>query len=533
MPEPIREEATAILRFGAGLHTRASEADIDPREAAAGSNFSLDLANQEMRARRAFDLVGQAPNGLEIRGFITLRQADGSVHLAVQAGDKVYDIDNLGDFTEIATVNSSARLRGRLEHNWTVDDKVLVTDLAGAVGVYEWDGGTTSGDFDTVIFTDEAGQPFGTFRAKYCQVVKERAIFANIYDGNAFPHLIVSSKRDDFTNITVANRPSSAIAEDDPWFLVQPDLRPINGMVEAFGQLAVSGDEGSIFKLTGETSEDFAMDELFPRLAARGDEAITWVGNDVFFGRAGRLESLQAVQRFGDVQQQELSIEISDAIEEVDSWLIAYNSRMNRAYFFPDGRSELYVYHRPLRGTDLSPWMRWTTGHSMEFRPTAAMNVLDPADGLEYVFMGDSDGNVYRLEGASGGSDGGTNEVTVTRTSKLIEAILDAQAFNVDGWVRYRHSSSENQEIALTFEYAGVNIFDRTVVIGIPSEAEAFYYGGEVFYGGNFFYGVGFAQRLRRRTFQAPGAGNEFQIRVSAPSAVEISEIGVRFTAAK
>ena len=64
--KPTEESLT--IKFGGGLHTRASEDEIDPREAADGANFLLDLENRELRNRPPFDLIGQVPNAGEIRG---------------------------------------------------------------------------------------------------------------------------------------------------------------------------------------------------------------------------------------------------------------------------------------------------------------------------------------------------------------------------------------------------------------------------------------------------------------------------------
>jgi hypothetical protein len=41
------------------------------------------------------------------------------------------------------------------------------------------------------------------------------------------------------------------------------------------------------------------------------------------------------------------------------------------------------------------------------------MSMLDPSDGLEYVFMGDDSGNVYRLEGTGTTGDGGSSSCPI------------------------------------------------------------------------------------------------------------------------
>ena len=47
MAKAFKEQDTEplVIKFGGGLHTRASEDEIDAREAADGANFLLDLEN--------------------------------------------------------------------------------------------------------------------------------------------------------------------------------------------------------------------------------------------------------------------------------------------------------------------------------------------------------------------------------------------------------------------------------------------------------------------------------------------------------
>lgn len=533
MPDRIQEQAVAVLRFGGGLHSRASEVDIDAREAHDGENFALDLENLEFRNRKPFDKIGTTANTSEIRGFISLLQSDGSVHWAVQSGDKVYDWDGQSTFTEIATVSSSAKLRGRLEHNWQLDDKVLITDIALADVVMEWNGGLSTGDLVDVSFTNETGSAFGTFKAKYCFISRERAVFANIDDGNAFEHLIVGSKGSDYTQITVSNQPSSALSADDPWFLTQPDLYAINGMVEAFGEVVTSSAQGSLFRLTGSDAKDYAFVPLFPRSGAKGTEALAYVGNDIFYGRGGRLESVEATDRFGNVEQNDLSLAIADEMEDFDSWTTVYNSRLDRAYFFPDGASAVYVLHKALRGTAVSPWSKWTTQHALAFQPTAVMNMLDPDDGLEYVFMGDESGNIYRLEGSGSSGDGGSANIVSYRVSKLIEAQLDAQIYNVYGYVRYRKQSSASS-LTLTFRYAGERLFNEELTVSLDAASGGIHYSNSKYYSDGNYYAAPFQGRLTRTEFVLPGASNEVQIQtqVEGTSDFAISEVGIRFEAA-
>jgi len=607
MAERISEESSVSIRFGGGVHSRASEADINPSECASGENFELDLQNQEFRNRKPFDLIGTLPNGGEVRGFVTLQKSDGTVSMLIQGDGKVYEWDGDTTFTEKGTVDSSAKLRGRLEHNWQLDDKVLITDVNLSEEVYEWDGTTLqavtftteefelpfdnkSGTFEigetitdqvsgaTAVINDLNGNStpfkvvsvtgtfgdnnqfkgssssatadvdnasptdsdtgldtvaFGTFRAKYCYVSNERAVFSNIHDnGTNFPHLIVGAARGDFTHITVENRPSSAASESDPFFLIQPDYRPVNGMVESFGRVVTSSEQGSLYKLTGSSSKDFAFEELFPRSGADGNESVVWAGNDIFYGRQGRLESVRATEEFGDVENNDLSQDIADLIEDFKDWVSVYNSRKNRVYFFPTNQSQVWVLFLPMLESGVSPWAKWTTQHSSAFNPTAVMNCLDPSDGLEYVFFGDSDGNVYRMEGSGASGDAGSASIKAFRQSRLFSTPLDSHAYRLEGYVRWRRDDAHT--LTMKFQYAGENVFNKQIDVDLPAATGAIYYSDGNYYGNGEYYGVQFEDRLTRKIFSTSGAVNEFQVRteIEGNNPFEISEIGIRLKAA-
>lgn len=530
MPAPIAQrDLDVTIKFGGGLHTRASEDEIDAREAADGANFLLDLENRELRPRPPFDLIGTVPNGAEIRGGATLLKADGSVSLLIQAGSSVYEWDGDTTFTKVGTVNATARLRGHWRsHNWPLSNKVLLTDLSLAEVVKEWDGTT----FQSVAFTDEAGDPFGTFYAKYLSVSNERAVFSHVKDpGSTTPHMMVGSERGDYTVITVSNRAASSLSEEDPFFLLTPDLRPINGHEEAFGTTVLSTEQGRLFNLTGESAKDFQFQDFYAGSAAAGEESTAYIGNDIIYGRKGRIESVRDTDRFGDSEADDLTVGIADQVASYTGWRIVYNSRLNRAYLFPEGVSECWVYNIAMRGGKLSPWMRWTTNHPLAFQPSFVMPMLDPADGLEYVFMGDDQGKLYRLEGSGMEGDGGTVELETEWLTKLFSAPLDTEFNHIEGYVKYRKNVPAT--LRLTFEYCGTSALNQTVEITIPGLEGVPYFGEDIYFGGDVYFGAAFENRLIRQKFQVPGQSSDFQIRASIEGATSfnINEIGLRFGA--
>lgn len=523
------KDLSVVIKFGGGLHTRAAEDEIDAREAADGNNFLLDLDNKELRNRKPFDFIGQVPNASEIRGGGSLLKTDGTVTTLVQAGDTVFEWDGLAGFVSKGTVNSGAKLRGHWRsHNWNLDDKLLLTDLNLVEVVQEWDGATLS----DVVFTNENDVPFGTFFAKYLSISSERAVFSNIKDpGIAVPHMMVGSKQSDFTQITVNDTPSTAINNEDPFFLLMPDLKPINGHVEAFGKTILSTEKGRLFNLLGSSAQDFSFDDFYAGSDASGEESLVYIGNDIIYGRQGRIESVKDTDRSGDTEANDLTNQVADQIEGFTGWRSSYNSRLNRAYLFPDNESEVWVLNTALKGQELSPWMRWKTEHPLAFKPTFQMTMLDPQDGLEYLFMGDEDGNFYRMEG-SGIGDGGTVDIETEWLTRLFSGEGDAELYNFEGWINYRKGDAAVVE--LSFEFAGLAEFNETIVIEIPTTSDRTVYSGGAHYSDGHFYGSTFSGRLTRQKFFVPGQGNALQLRITVkePTDFTINEIGLRFTEA-
>lgn len=508
-----------FLRFGGGLNTSASEDEIDARESADGRNYKLDFKNKTFRPRPPFDLLDTAPNGLPIQGMINLEQVDGTYRVAVQAGDKVYEYIN-GSFVvaEIATVSPSARLRGRIEHNWTLTSEVLITDLALQDTVMKWDGTI----FEHVSFTGIA-----SLKAKYCNIENDRAIFANIDTGADEKHLIIASKIEDYKIVTNANKPSSAIGEGDAFYLTASDLRAVNGIAHAFGNISFSTELGNVYTLLGSNSQDYNLQTLYPRSGASGDEAFEFIGNDILYGRIGRIESLSASEKYGDVETDDISKWISDEINTHKNWTIAHNNRTQESFVSAEGESELWLFKKAMIGEGLSPWCRYTTKHAFAFQPTCIMNMIDPDDGLEYVFMGDSSGNFYRLEG-KGDGDGGTDDI-ISEFVTGLSSVPVGDLIEIDGQVKYKKNEAFDVNITAMFQGITANFADTTMNMDAAQGGE--YYGGEVYYSGDFYYGSQFKGVFLRKNFDIGGSGEDIQIkvRVEGKTDFEISEVKIDF----
>lgn len=499
-----------VFSFGGGLNSRASEDHIAELECADGSvNFALDIDDRAYRPREPFDLVGTAPNGGRINGFAQLLKSDGTTSTLVQAHDTVYEWDGTTNgFTNVGSVNSAMRMRGRLEHNYTLDDKVLITDIALADFVHEWDGTT----FQEVNFNSS-----NVLKAKYCTVIDERAFYGNVNDGSqVIPHMIVASEREAYGTISFGDRPSSALSEGAPFYLLTPDLRGVNGLVEAFGVLAVSSREGSTYKITGSTSKDYAIDPLYPRSFAAGDEAMVYVGNDIVFGRPGRLESLSSTDRFGDVATDDLTRKIQNRLTSDTAWTSVFNSRLQRGYFFPEDEALVWVWHKSFvdDGTGLSPWVPWTTQHSTAYQPTAVMNFLDPNTGLENVFFGDADGNVYRMEGVGTTGDAGTTDIVSRRKTRLVRLPAKVVGSRMSGEISYRRGAAAQAEI--TMFWGGREPDTSSITVSMAEEDSVTVFGADIYFGdGEAFFGGPVRSRLRSQAIDISGDGADLQLEVA------------------
>ena len=527
MPQSTKSDNLFIKqRFGGGINTRSSEDEINDRECTGSSkNLELDPQNFNLKPRKPFDLLDTAPNEEPIRGFINLVKTDGTSQIAVQAGDKVYEYQGASsgfNSTPIATVSSAARLRGRIDHNWALTDTVIVTDLAAQEQVIQWDGTT----FSDVVFSPSGTQG----KAKYCVVGDERAWFMNVDFGSSTPHLLVASTISDYTTVDVSSRPSSSLGLGDPFFLASPDLRPINGAIQEFGRVFFSTEDGRMWVLSGTDATNYRVDEFFPRSFASGAEAIVGIGNLVLYGRRGRIELLSDTDRFADTEANDITLKIADQIQSYKDWTIAYNNRTQKAYCFSENQSEVWVLHVPVIPTGMSPWMRYQTDHPMAFQPTAVMNMIDPDDGLEYVFMGDSSGNFFRMEGTNGnGGDGGTNEIDCRFIGRNYTLDQDQEMSDFTGYMRYKKRDAYTT--SLSFLYSGKQALDQSIQINVPSTTGSAFYNNDQYYNNSEYYGAAFSGRLLRQVFDMPGSGEDLQMRIDISSDVDwqINEVGTRF----
>lgn len=518
LPDKVQGQISEV-KFGSGINTNQSETDIDPSECAAGSlNYDLRVKNSFMQGRLPFDDVATVPDLGEVRGFAQLKKQDGTLSTLIQCGVNVYEWDGEDGFTLVGAVAAGARMRGYVGlQNWTLDELVIITDIELRQPVMTWDG---------AAFIEMPHNLGGHFYAKYCFVEGESAWFGNVKSGSvATPHMLVRSKISDYTTLSVSNRPSSSLGDGDAFFLLTPDLRPINAVMAGFGVIVISTQKGRIYRTEGTTAKDMALTQLFDGSAADGPSPMALIGNDVLYGRQGAIETLFSVQNFGDVSSDDVSFPIRNLIEDVGGWTVVYNQRNKRAYMFATDIPFCFVYEKTFRdeknqkiaaretAPTVSGWMIWETAHDMAFMPACAWSMYNPVDGLEQTYMGSTGGKIFMFEGA-GGQDAGLHDISVTRISKVITAPRDAEAYNVSGFLSYRKLFDVPFTITLMFQ--GTKQQDQEITTTLLGAETTAVFGGPYYFGGPVYFGIPFEGRIIRQPLGIPGIASDFQVKLVA-----------------
>jgi len=513
------------LTYAFGRNPRSTISGINPDECTDGENFDLELGVTEFKGRDAFGLKGTATNGGEIRGYAQLEKADGTLTTLIQAGDTMYLWDGTTGFTSVGSVDATSEMRGPLTANFTLLDKVIITDLQKATVVQEWDGATFG------VLTENLA---GTFFAKYCFVDNERALYANITETSTLlPHLFLGSAVGDPGDLTRTTTPTGA---DDPFFLTTPDLKPLNGLTAAFGQIILPTSGGSIFKLIGSVATDFSIDSLYVGSAPTGDEALVNIGNDVVIGRGAVIDLLSDTDRFGDVATDDVSNPISNDLTSVTEWRLTYDQVKQRVYCLPTDLSEVHVLYKnflpAFKSAGVSPWSKYTTTHGIAFQPSIMFSIKNPEDGVITTYMGDENGNIFKMdEGKT--TDPGSNVIIAFRESILFSG---DEVFDVTGWVDYIRTA-EDYDIITTIQWMGDTAFDSKQTITAPALEIGAVYAGQFFYGGGpsatspGYYGAAFSDRFFRRDFKPEGQSGAFQIRTEVAANTGFSVANTTFEA--
>lgn len=529
------ENPRLLLTFAAGLNENQTP---DINEASSGYNFELGARQTKFIPRACYDLEGTAPNSSKVTSIMQLVTRANVKTTLVCAGTVVYSWTGGSGFTNKGAVIADALLR---DTYWSLGDYLVVTDINLNNVVKKWDG-TTFGNLTTGL-----GSPF---YAKYSVVFLNRVWYFNITCGTVTPHMILASTFEDPQALDLTKRggptdvggASSFSTGLEPFYLLTPDLKPINGVAVFQNILVVSTTDGKLFKLTGTDSKTFNFVEFYVGSSAIGNESVVNIGNDVIYVRkGGNINLLTSTQNFGDVKSNDVSRWIPDTVVNLTGAMTIYDQSKQKVYFFVPGKV-LVLFKDILFGgsTDqavnsgLSPWSVYTTTNPNNFNTSAAKYMQHP-DSTDYsVYWGDASGNVYDINGVGTGGDAGSYPVDCKRKSRLIDvSVMNPFPYMESilvGKVQFRRKAADSQ-LSLSFEWSDEFVTSTsTVTLKGPSVGDiASLYNRASYFGGGAYWNRGdqLVNVISHQTFSPSGKGPGFYLtlQVQTTSAFQVDHI--------
>ena len=467
--------------FGGGIN-ELNDIAIPPDEAVSGQNFELGIGNTKFKRRAAFDLLDTATNASEIHGIHQLITRAGVKTTLVAAGTTMYEWDGT-TFTSRGTIDADSELH---HIEWDLDSLIIIVDRKQEDRVWQWDG-TTLSAMTTGLATTH-------FYAKYGIVQNGRMVFGNIADGNGSPttknpHMLLFSAFEDHESYDTAKRSgdSTFTTGNEAFYILTPDLQPINGLIRFKRSTIVSTEGGQLFELVGDDSTNYRFEPFYGGSGAIGTDSFVNANDDVYYMREGGvIESLRATVAYGDVGTDDISLPIRNTTKNLTGVRSVYD-QTNLKILFWTGSSILVLY-KNLIGGERSPWSIYKTAHSSGFSTKAAVHMEYPDSTDKTVLFGDSSGNIYDLNGVGINGDGGTTSIQTIRKMPL-------QEFNynqiLEGRVFYRRKGE--CELSITFEWGDEkNTTDLIIPIkGRTGAPETNYFGGGIYFGDGEYFGEG------------------------------------------
>lgn len=506
------------LYFPGGLNEQETPSLFECIE---GYNFELGMKQARLKPRKPFDLKGTATNAGAINGFMQLVKRDNTETTLVQAGDTVYKWDGASSFTSKGTVSSSSRLR---DTYWSLGDYLVITDTAKATVVKSWDG-TTLSTLTTGLGVD--------LYAKYGVVFQGRVWLFNVKTTTDTPHLMVASAFENPTSYDVSKRggPSTSgggsfSTGQEAFYMLTPDLKPINGVAVFYQQLIISTEGGRLFKLSGTTAATYAWQDYYAGSAALGAESMANIGNDVIYMKAGGgIDLLSTTIQSGDVETDDISRFIPTTTADITSAITIYDQKNQKVLFFVSNK--VLVLFKDLVGGELSPWSVYKTAESFAFNINGAKYMKMPGTQVYTVYFGDSVGKIFDLNG-TGNGDAGSTSIAVYRKTRYInngeggdkmgQGALNLMRAVLHGEVTYRRIFN-SCDLTISFDWGDeYNISSSVITLkGAPTSSAGVYFGGGSYFGGGAYFSQGnvFANKISSQTFSPTGKGPGVSISAS------------------
>jgi hypothetical protein len=501
-------------------------------ECGSGQNFELGLNQTKLIPRSPFDLKGTATNASPINGFLQLVKRDNSETTLVQSGDTVYLWNGASVFTSKGSVSASSRLR---DVYWSLGDYIIITDIAKATVVKQWDGTTFS--------TQTTGLGVSLF-AKYGVVKDGRVWLANVTTNTDTPHLIVASKFEVPTSYDTSVRGgpeetggASFATGTEAFYILSPDLKPINGMVLFYDQLVISTEGGRLYRLSGSDASTYKFEEFYAGSAATGTESIANIGNDVIYMRqGGKIDLFSATVESGDVATDDVSRWIPTTTKDLTGAIIAYDQKNQKVFFFVadkvlvlfkyllTGRASVFQTQAP----QLSPWSIYKTAQAFGFNTNAAKYMKMPGSQVFTVYFGDSVGRIFNMNG-TGTGDAGSSNISVLRRTRYIydgeggdkngAGALNLMKSILRGLIQYRRVELAC-DVTISFDWGDeYNVSSSVITLkGAPTAFGGNYWGNTKYWSdASTFWseGLAFLQKISNQSFSPTGKGPGFFCSVS------------------
>ena len=468
------------ISFAGGIN-EINDIAISPDEAVSGQNFELGLGNTKLKRRAAFDLLDTATNASNIHGIHQLIQRDGTKTTLVAAGTDMYTWDGT-TFTDVGNVDADAEFH---HTEWDLDQVIIINDRLNENVLLEWDGTTLS-----TLTHNISGVT--NFYAKYAEVFNNRVVLGNIQtDSTEIPHMLVLSAFEDYQTYDTTKRSGdgSFTTGNEAHYILTPDLKPINGMIAFKQDLVISteGSNGRLYRLVGDDSTNYRFVPYYSGSAAIGTDSFVNVLDDVFFIRQGGvIESLIATDTYGDVGTDDISLQVRETMKNNTGARIVYD-QTNRKVLFWLGSSVLVLFKDLLRSGP-SPWSIYRTNHTSGFSTSAVEYMELPDSTDKTVLFGDSNGNIYDLNGEGVSGDAGTESIVTKRKLALQEFDYSTM---LDGRVFYRRKGECELNISLEWgdekNTTGVSIMLK----GPTGASNVNYFGGGKYFGDGDYFGEG------------------------------------------
>jgi len=404
--------------------------------------------------------------------------------------------------TKTATITRSGSTASAVvtSHGYSNNDLVTIAgaDQSAYNGEFIISNVSTDG-FDYTVSGTPASPATGTITAeqsvdlyaKYSAVFNNRVWLFNIKDVNGAttslnPHMILASGFEDADTLDIATTTtSSGLTGNEPFFILAPDMRPVNGVVQFFNLLLISTTDGKLFKLTGSDSTDYSFQEYYAGSSATGTETMEGTGNDiVYMKKDGNIDFIGSVDTYGDISADDASRWIRTEVSGLTDAITVYDQERQRVYFFVT--NEVLVLDKTMfnERPELSPWSIFKTGMSNNFNTSAATYMRKPGSTGYDVYWGDSTGRLFKMNGTSGSGDAGDTTVVSKRKSGFVESQTEHR--NITGKVEYRRRGicTLKMEFDWAGEYASsfCNLSLKDPIVGDAYFGGQYYFGGEVYF---------------------------------------------------